>query len=121
MDSHGNICGIAGSNVHTVTTADGTVDKTNAFKYSKDSKGKESGGTAPLDLVKAKYGTFPRLATDRVVTSAHPDDNISAGFGAHGHTCAATSPTLHILYTYILYTYMRVCESVWAYVGMVWV
>jgi hypothetical protein len=66
MDSHGNICGIDGSNVHKVTTADGIVDKKNTFKYSKDSKGKESGGTAPLDLVKAKYGTFPRLATDLV-------------------------------------------------------
>jgi len=64
MDSHGNICGIEGSDTHTATTADGTAKQvTNTFEYN---HGEETGGTAPFDLVKAKYGTFPRLATDLV-------------------------------------------------------
>jgi len=67
MDSHGNICGINGSDTHTVTAADGTAKQvTNKFEYKKGSKGEETGGTAPFNLGKAKYGTFPRLATDLI-------------------------------------------------------
>ena len=69
MDSHGNICGIEDSNTHMVTAADGTTKEvTNTFEYKKGagSKGEETGGTAPLNLGKAKYGTFPRLATDLI-------------------------------------------------------
>lgn len=67
MDSHGNICGVEGSNTHMVTAADGTTKEvTNEFKYTTGSNGEETGGTAPSNLGKAKYGTFPRLATDLI-------------------------------------------------------
>jgi hypothetical protein len=50
MDSHGNICGVEGSNV--VEVDEKTV--TNSF----------ADGSMPEDLVKAKYGMFPRIASD---------------------------------------------------------
>ena len=50
MDSHGNICGVPGSNVLDVDGA--TV--TNTF----------AAGTMPEDLEKAKVGMFPRIASD---------------------------------------------------------
>lgn len=65
MDSHGNICGVEGSQTHTVTNADGKQSTvTNVFKVTADTSGKYTGGKAPENIVSAKYGVFPRLASD---------------------------------------------------------
>ena len=50
MDSYGNICGVAGSNVVDI------AGKTVTNKYSD--------GKAPKDLATAKVGMFPRIASD---------------------------------------------------------
>jgi len=70
MDSQGNICGIAGSEVHDVYNDKGErKTKTNSFEYAmKD--GKETGGTMPKSLTVSKYGIFPRIADD-LVSQAH--------------------------------------------------
>ncbi len=55
MDSHGNICGVDGSNEFQITRSDGTVEtQTNSF----------ADGTMPKDLTKSTIGIFPRIATD---------------------------------------------------------
>ena len=65
MDSHGNICGIEGSQTHTVTDAEGKESKvTNVFEVTADTAGLYTGGKAPENIVSAKYGVFPRLASD---------------------------------------------------------
>ena len=72
MDSKGNICGIASSNVISIKQPDGSyVDRTNVFDVTLDTKGNvATGGNAPKDLAKAKYGVFPRIASDVVAQLA---------------------------------------------------
>ena len=65
MDSHGNICGVANSNVISITNAEGKEEqRENVFAVSSDADGKWSGGTAPFNLGQAKVGVFPRIASD---------------------------------------------------------
>ena len=66
MDSQGNICGTVNKEI-TITNAKGVEEKrTNAFAVELSTDGVWSGGKAPKDLVKAKFGVFPRLASDVV-------------------------------------------------------